>query len=180
MMLPTTLSDGVVTLRPWRSEDAQDVHRMVQDPEIPRFMSIPSNHTLEGVKRWLSGRDEGWQAGDDLAFAIESADDGILLGSAGLEVSSDDPAIGEVGYWVAAESRGRGIAQRAVALISRWAFDVLELERLEITTHPENLKSQRVAEANGYRREGVLRAYRGQHGQRIDLVMLARLRDDAT
>jgi RimJ/RimL family protein N-acetyltransferase len=151
---------------------------MVQDSEIPRYMGIPVNHTLEGVERWLGGRDEGWDRGSDLTFAIESADTGHLLGSIGLEVSQDDPAIAEVGYWIAAEARGCGVARRAVDTVTRWAFAELGLARLEITTHEDNLASQRVAEANGYRREGVLRAYREHQDRRVDLVMFARVASD--
>jgi RimJ/RimL family protein N-acetyltransferase len=44
-----------------------------------------------------------------------------------------------------------------VRLVARWAFDVLGVQRLELTTAPENVASQRVAERVGFTREGVLR-----------------------
>ena len=62
--------------------------------------------------------------------------------------------IGDVFYWLAAEARGRGYATKAVRLISDWAFETLELERLELYAHPDNTASQRVAERAGYIREG--------------------------
>lgn len=174
-----TLTDGVITLRTWSMSDALHVHEMVQDPEIPRFMSIPLSQTPEGVRRWLAGRDSGWASGVDMAFAVESARDGRLLGSIGLERSMDDAAIAEVGYWMGAHERERGFTKRAVRLICRWAFDEVGIERLEITTHEDNGPSQRVAEACGFTREGVLRSYREHHGTRVDLVMFSRLRTDA-
>ena len=42
-------------------------------------------------------------------------------------------------------------------LIARWAFNELGVQRLELTTAPENVASQRVAERAGFTREGVLR-----------------------
>jgi RimJ/RimL family protein N-acetyltransferase len=150
---------------------------MVQDPEIPRYMSIPRNHSVEGVRTWLASRDEDLEAGRNASVAIVDAA-GSLVGSVSLELSCADQAIGEVGYWVAAEVRGQGVATAAVRLVSEWAFRTLGLARLEITTHEDNIASQHVARANGFLREGVLRAYRLQHGERVDLVMFSRLRTD--
>ena len=66
---------------------------------------------------------------------------------------------GEIGYWCAPWARGRGVMSAAVRLVRDWAFDELELERLELTTDVDNIGSQRVAQAAGFRREGVMRGY---------------------
>jgi RimJ/RimL family protein N-acetyltransferase len=66
------------------------------------------------------------------------------------------PGYGELGYWVAADARGRGVATRAVELLSRWARDELGLTRLEIRAHRDNVGSRRVAEKAGYRDTGEL------------------------
>ena len=50
-----------------------------------------------------------------------AAADGRLLGAVGL-IDRHDAARAEVGYWVAPWARGRGVAGRALALISRWAL----------------------------------------------------------
>ncbi|HET6352263.1 MAG TPA: GNAT family N-acetyltransferase [Coriobacteriia bacterium] len=172
------LTDSVVTLRQWDMADALHVHEMVQDPEIPRFMEIPLSQTAEGVRRWLSGRAEGWESGVDMTFAVEATRGGRLLGSVGLERSMDDAAIAEIGYWIGSHERQRGFAKRAVMLVAEWAFAEAGIERLEITTHRDNEASQRVAATCGFMREGVLRSYREHHGQRVDLVMFSRLRCD--
>jgi RimJ/RimL family protein N-acetyltransferase len=170
------LTDGTIALRPWTPDDAEQVHRMVQDPAIPRFMSIPPNHTLSGVQMWLGSRDEELQADQGVSLAIVSAGDGELLGSIGIELSCADAQIGEIGYWIGAGARGRGVASAAVRLIADWAYDTLGLARLEITTHKDNDASIRVALKCGFEREGLLRAYRLQHGKRVDLVMFSRIR----
>lgn len=170
------LADELIRLREWRAEDAEAVRAAVQDPEIPRFMGIPPNHTLEGVRRWLASVPADFESGAGANLVIVSAESGRLLGSVGVTRSCDDPGIGEVGYWICADARGRGIASRAVALIVPWAFESMALARIEITTHEENTPSIRVAENCGFAREGVLRAYREHHGRRVDLVMFSRTR----
>jgi RimJ/RimL family protein N-acetyltransferase len=83
---------------------------------------------------------------------------------------------GHVGYWCASGARGRGITTTALRLLSRYAFDELGLERLELVTDPDNHASQRVAEKAGYRREGILRSHiRHPDGRRRDSVMFSLL-----
>jgi len=177
-VVPLELTDGTITLRPWLLSDVPEVHRMVQDPEIPRFMGIPPGHTIEGVARFLGSRPEAWEADESWSFAVTDAKTRALLGSVALDRSLDDPNIGEIGYWMAVEARGRGVARAAVALISKWGFEACRLARIEITTHVDNVASQRVAEAAGFQREGILRSWRDHHGTRVDLVMYSRLLDD--
>ncbi len=72
-----------------------------------------------------------------------------MVGAVGLNLHAERQA-GEAGYWVVPGDRGRGIAPAAVALIERWAFDELQLQRLELVIHVDN---QLLAEG---RRQGRL------------------------
>jgi RimJ/RimL family protein N-acetyltransferase len=65
-----------------------------------------------------------------------------------------------------------------VRLIVPWAFEEMDLARVQLTTHPNNPASQRVAGRCGFRYEGALRGYREQHGRRVDLAMYGRLVTD--
>jgi RimJ/RimL family protein N-acetyltransferase len=83
---------------------------------------------------------------------------------------------GHVGYWVVREARGRGVATEALRVLSRWALEELGLVRLELTTDPDNVASQRVAEKVGFRHEGILRAHlRHRDGRLRDSVMYSLL-----
>ncbi len=67
---------------------------------------------------------------------------------------------------------------RAVLLLSRWIFDNLAAERIEITIEPQNAASRAVAKRAGYAFEGVLRSYTEIKGQRRDMAMYSLLRGD--
>ena len=84
----------------------------------------------------------------------------------------------EVGYWVAAQWRGRGFASMAVRLLSDWALSHAGLERLDLYANPGNQASQRVAEKAGYTREGLLRELRYRQGERETLYLFSRLASD--
>lgn len=168
--LDAPLSDGVVALREWSDADAPALVAALNEPEIARWTRVPSPYTRADAEEYLARREPRRQSGEELSLAIVSASSGELLGSIGLSVTSCEHSRGELGYLVFAPARGRDVAPRAVRLLASFAFDQLVLRRLEIFTATENGPSQRVAEKAGFTREGVLRSYTHNRGERLDMV----------
>jgi len=93
---------------------------------------------------------------DHWRWAIE--DEGRIVGVISLaDVLRESLQLANVGYCVAREFNGRGLATRAVAEVVRFAFGDAGLHRLEAGTLPENYASQRVLEKNGFVRYGLAR-----------------------
>ena len=80
-----------------------------------------------------------------------------------------------VGYWLAPQARGAGVATHAVRLLAEWAFVDLGVARLEITCGPDNVASQQVADRCGFTREGVMRSHMPFKGTRRDTVLFSLL-----
>lgn len=108
-------------------------------------------------------------------FVIEDTANHDGLGLVELDVSAHGPSVGSVGYWLRRDARGRGAATLAVRLVASWAFDALGVQRLQLTTAPDNLSSQKVAERAGFVREGLLRAWQPTASGRRDSVMFSLL-----
>jgi RimJ/RimL family protein N-acetyltransferase len=120
-----------------------------------------------------------WDEGTRAVFAIADAETGSGLGIVDLHLDvRGEPGLASVGYWVLARARGRGLASRALQLISRWALTELGVERLYLTTAPGNVASQRVAERAGFTREGLLRAHLPTPEGRRDSVIFSLLPSD--
>jgi RimJ/RimL family protein N-acetyltransferase len=155
MRLPT-LRDGDLVLRPKRPADAEAITAACQDPEIPRWTFVPSPYTLADAEAFLASSVEREAAGTEANLLAVDAGDDRLLGS--FSVMEIDPArgSGEIGYWVAAEARGRGIATRGVRLLADWARDQLGLTRIDVLPHKDNVASRRVAEKAGFTDTGEL------------------------
>ncbi len=157
-------------LRGWTEEDVPALVAACNDPEIVRWIPIiPSPYTeadgLAFVRREALSDESG------RAITIG----GEVVGSIGTSLNSQAYR-GRISYWVAASARGRGVCTRALRLLSSWAFEDLELQRLELITDPDNAASQRVAEKAGYRREGIMRAHlRHPDGQIRDSVLFSLL-----
>jgi RimJ/RimL family protein N-acetyltransferase len=170
------LSDGVVSLRPWTKADIPAIVAICGDELSARFTTVPAPYTAADAREWLTTHPARLAAGDGASFAVVEPPADVPVATIGLHML--DTGMAELGYLTAPAARGRGVMTRSVKLIAEWAFTALEIERLQLTTHVDNPASQRVAEKCGFEREGVLRGYRVQRGERVDLVMFARLPGD--
>ena len=135
---PEPLSDGVVSLRPWRLADASAVAAACQDPEIQRWTRVPSPYSDADACEWLESQPRRWLNGESAEFAVVDAVSGDVLACVGLVDIEWDDRRAEIGYWVVAGARRRGVARRAVLLLCDWAFREVDLIRLEILAEAEN------------------------------------------
>jgi RimJ/RimL family protein N-acetyltransferase len=170
------LADGEVILRIPRTSDAEAVAAACSDPEIARWIPIPVPYSLDDALGFIDGARDGWASGTDLTFAIEERASAMLVGMIGLH-GVERPGRAAVGYWLAPGARGRGLATRAVRLITGWAFADPALQRLELMTLVGNDASGRVALRAGFRFEGILRRYLPFRETLVDAVMYAIVRD---
>lgn len=172
------VTDGMVRLRLMADADVAAVVRAVQDPAIARRTTIPSPYGEEEARRWLRDSATGLAAGTDLATLIVDAQDGRLLGAAGIHGLDPESGRCAAGYWTAAEVRGRGFASRGLALLCRYAYDELGAQRIELWIEPDNAASLAVAERVGFHREGLLRSFAVLSEARRDMLMYSLLPDD--
>lgn len=171
-----TLTDGEITLRPWRDEDVELAYQLADD-EMVRWFDFPGIPPREG----LADAVEQWRRlyADDRAvvnFVIETSDQVGPVGN--VEVRRTAPGIGQVSWTTYKPFRGQRIAQRAVRMLASYAFAELGLERLHAEVDPENRASSRVAVRSGFRREGVLRGHGTLAGERRDVIVYGLRRDD--
>jgi RimJ/RimL family protein N-acetyltransferase len=171
------LADDAIRLEPLDERFIADFERLMDDPDVVRNTRVPADPPSGFAARWVGRYVKGWQDGSSAGFAVLTGD-GSFLGFVAL-VGLDLPARqGEIGYVVVREARGRGVAGRALGLITGWALDGLRLERVELRIDIGNAPSIRVAERIGYRREGVLRSLHFKEEIRSDVAVYSLLSGD--
>jgi RimJ/RimL family protein N-acetyltransferase len=163
------LADEQIVLRPFTEEDVPAIVAACQDSDIPRWTRVPAPYTDQDARAFIANASLG-------AFAIVHRESGELVGSIGLVELGGD--VGEIGYWMKREARGQGVATRALRLIVRWAARERGIARIQLTTEPDNVASQRVAEKAGFQREGLLRSWMEIKGRRRDVLMYSLLPED--
>jgi RimJ/RimL family protein N-acetyltransferase len=175
---PPVLSDGVVRLRELRAADKAAVVKACNDGLVERFCyRVPYPYHENDFVEFLAYNEHFWATDLVANWTVVDPESDELLAMISLEVLPVRQA-GEIGYWCAPWARGRGVMSAAVRLVRDWAFDELELERLELTTDVDNTGSQRVAQATGFRREGVMHGYLTARDRRADDVLFAMVPGD--
>jgi RimJ/RimL family protein N-acetyltransferase len=149
---------------------------MCQDPDIPRWTGVPSPYGEDQAHAYLTRVADGLAEGTRASFAIVDANDGRLVGTAGLMAIDWPLACAEVGYMLAARARGGGAASRAVQLLAAWAFGTLGLERLELHIDRHNTASRAVAARTGFTRIAEALVQRPETAHYVDDIYFARMR----
>jgi len=143
--IPPVRTDGVVTLRPFRADDVDEMVVMGRDPDTVANTTIPHPYERRHAEEWVAepGKDRETTA----CWAVE-ADDGGTPRFAGTVDLRGHPT--EIGYVLAPWARGHGHMTRAVRLAVRWAFEEARLPVVHWRARAGNLASWRVAHACGF------------------------------
>ncbi|GGT20830.1 acetyltransferase [Streptomyces tanashiensis] len=151
-----------LTLRPWCAQDVAALVDVYRDPDLRRWASAPIESADDGLQ-WVRAQERGWATGARFGFAVvEEPLDAApprLVGNVVLKGAGTGKPSAEVGYWTAAQARGRGVAPRALGALTDWAFDAFQadgLEGLELLHQVDNLASCRVAEKSGFAWDRIL------------------------
>jgi RimJ/RimL family protein N-acetyltransferase len=138
-------------LRPWEVGDAP-WYVESRDEQVFKWTGERRDLTVEETEEAIRS---GNQDPEALGFAIVDGETGEKVGSICLAFREKSRDCAEVMYWLAPWGRGRGIATKAVKLLSQWAFDSMGLERVTLKTLAGNIRSQLVAKRVGFKRQGV-------------------------
>ena len=172
------LRDDVVHLREPAARDLDAVVASCQDPMVQRYTRVPTPYEEADARAFIGGAAGRRILGQSLELVIADRADDRLLGMIGIIADRHDALRAEIGYWVAPDARGRGVATRGLALLAPWCVTSGGFERLDLQAATSNVASLRVAERCGFVREGVMRSswYRG--GGRSDMVLFSLIPED--
>jgi RimJ/RimL family protein N-acetyltransferase len=139
------LVDGDLVLRAWEDGDQELLGTSQRDPEMGRYF----------------GRAIDLAGGEPLPVDPDAPVLAITEGGAvvGVIWFRRGARPFEVGYYLRRDCWGRGLATRSLQLATTWLLDDLGESEIVLCTHPENVRSQAVAERAGYVRDGVVERY---------------------
>ena len=114
--------------------------------------------------------------GSDFVYGIFERDESAVVGGTGLHTRVGHDAF-EVGYWVRIDRAGAGLATEATAALTRVAFELCDVERVEIRTDPANEPSRAIPRKLGFVEEARLRR-RLAYPEPRDVVVYSLFRDE--
>lgn len=168
------ITDGMVSLRPFRQEDAPRLAELANNEKIAVNLrdGFPHPYTPEDAEKFI----EMALSKPDQIFAIEYQ--GEYVGNIGVHLKSDVYRLGaEIGYFLGEPYWGKGIMTKAVNLVCDYAFRELGIIRIDTGVFDFNPASMRVLEKCGFVREAVFRKSVIKRGKICNEVRYAKIKE---
>ena len=158
MSLPTpTLEAERLRLRPFDDADADDLYALQSNAHVLRYWDSPPWTDRASVARFMAGCQRMAEEGSGARVAIERKSDQAFVGWCTFNSWNPDFRSASLGYCLDQAAWGHGYATEAARVLLQWAFDTLDLNRVQAETDTRNVASARVLEKLGFRYEGTLR-----------------------
>ncbi len=171
------LAGKQVRLRQLRASDAQSLFTMLTTEEVSRFISPPPT-TVEGFERFIGWAQRQQAAGTYACFAVTVKGFDTAIGI--FQVRESEPGFGtaEWGFAIGSPFWGAGVFQDAAELVLEFAFETLDVHRLEARAAVLNGRGNGALLKMGAVQEGVLRKSFLRDGRYLDQVLYAIVEDD--
>ncbi|NUT34780.1 MAG: GNAT family N-acetyltransferase [Hamadaea sp.] len=158
MSLPApTLRTGRLTLRPFDDADAKDLFALQSNAHVLRYWDSPPWTEEERAERFIAVCRQMAEEGTGARLAVDRDSDGAFIGWCTLNRWNPEYRSASLGYCFGEAAWGHGYATEAARALLGWAFDTLDLNRVQAEADTRNLASARVLEKLGFVREGTLR-----------------------
>ncbi len=144
-------------LRPFTNADADALFELHSSEYVLRFWDSPPWAERERAERFIEKCRQIAEEGSGARLAMDRSADGAFLGWCGLTSYNPDYRSASLGYVLTEAAWGHGYATEAAQALLKWAFDNLDLNRVQAETDTRNGASARVLENLGFVHEGTLR-----------------------
>jgi len=128
------------------------------------------------AENFVKGTMQRNKEGIEFAFVIIENDN--VIGRIGMYKIDSQNKIGEIGYWLAENSQGKGIIIKSCRSIIDFCFEDLQLNRIEIKCGTENIKSKSIPKKLNFTQDGVIRQGEFLYNKFIDLNLYSLLKSE--
>jgi RimJ/RimL family protein N-acetyltransferase len=164
-----------VLVRPYSESDAEALFEAMnesRDHLRPWLPFADEHQTIDESRNWIIHQMAQWLLRDNLILSIWELSTGRYLGSTGLHPHNWEIGYFEIGYWLRASAEGFGYVTEAVQLLTNYALDSLQANRLEIRCDELNVRSAAVPKRLGYVLEGRLRNHLTSSDGRLRTILI--------
>ena len=173
-----TLETPRLILRRIAMSDAKDIFAYSCDEEVARHVLWSAQKSISEAKDYCRFMMRKYKYDEPSSWGIIEKATGKLVGTIGFMDYSEDNASVEVGYSLARWLWNGGYMTEALSCVIDYAFENMELNRIEAQHELTNPSSGRVMEKCGMKKEGVLRQRLYNKGKFVDVALYAIVRSD--
>jgi RimJ/RimL family protein N-acetyltransferase len=169
-----TLTGKRVQLRALDERDVPALFEVFSDPRVMRYWSTPAMQHVSQAESYFNKIQDGFRSKQLFQWGIQFEND--IVGTCTLFHIDLVHRRAEIGYALGHGFWGKGLARDAVIAVIHFAFESLDLHRIEADVDPRNARSLKLLEQLGFRQEGCLRERYQVNGEIQDAVLLGLLR----
>ena len=173
-----TIETNRLFLRSISAEDVDNFFEIYSNPEVMRYWSTPPLPNRDAASKLIDEIQDGFSRRELLKWGIALRDDDSLIGSVTLFHPDFTHRRVELGYALGRAYWGQGYMQETLKAVLTYAFETLNLHRIEADVDPRNAASVRTLERLGFQREGYLRERWQVNGEIQDAYFYGLLRPD--
>lgn len=134
------------TLRQLVIADAQEIFTLRSDSEINKYLDRQLSNTIDDARNFINKVNENIHKNDSLYWAITLNDSNILVGTICLFGFSDEHNKCEIGYELLTNFQGQGIMKEAAQKVIGYAFNTIQVQKIEAFSHRDNRNSIKLLE----------------------------------
>ncbi len=174
-----TLTTERLILRPYFLSDAKDMQCLISDyAVVDTLLTVPHPYLDGMAEDWISKRQNIFEEGKGVSFAITHREQGYLIGCISLENINRTYESAELGYWIGQPYWHKGYCTEAAEAVLRYGFEVLGLNRIFAMHMTRNPRSGRVMQKIGLKHEGQMRQMWKRWNKFEDVEMYAALKSE--
>jgi RimJ/RimL family protein N-acetyltransferase len=161
-----------LVLEPVDTTNARELWRILGAPDLRRYQDIPRLRAEE-FERQVRSRPRVLQpqVTGRFEWLVRRSEPPQSIGWVSLRVNDRAPDIGEIGYSLIEEARGRGYATEALTAVVDESFAASDLGELQACCVPENAASRAVLDRTGFGEVRLLRGGAMIRGRHVDVVL---------
>lgn len=172
--------DDSTEIRPVHARDAEDLFALVtkNHAHLYEWMNwVPEEGTTrEDIRDFIRRSERAAREQTQYNAVIVRSDK--IIGCTGFPEINWEDRWAHIGYWLDKDHTAKGIVTTAVRALTTYAFEALELNRIEIRCAAGNTVSAAIPRRLGFVHEGTLRELRLLHGTYVDDLVFAMLSKD--
>jgi ribosomal-protein-serine acetyltransferase len=168
----------------------ESIHLETPRPEMAEIVTASVQKNLEHLKPWMPWAVDDYstehartwidtsQNAIDGSFNLIIFEGQQMLGTIGIHELSTIHRHTSMGYWIDKDLVGKGIITRCCRVLLDHLFGTMELNRVQINTNVENVRSRAIPERLGFTQEGVLRKIELVEGEFRDWAVYGLLKGE--
>ena len=141
-----------LTLRQLSNDDGENIFALRSDTEINKYLDRQASETIEDARGFINMITENIQKSDSIYWAITLTNSKIFVGTICLFDFSNENNKCEIGYELLTTFQGQGIMKEAAEKVIDYAFQTMQLQKIEAFTHNGNQNSTKLLEKFNFKK----------------------------